>query len=165
MGPRGGSTPPATPRPKRGGSERPAGERPEPTESSSTRIAPAPPEVAPAPESPAALRSRAANAVDQLLGAIRSGDAGTVERLSGGGLASVVAMMREGRLTVGDGSDTSAPSLRDDRMRVEFTAEIRWRSPFGANRRRVVPFVAELARGGEGWRMVSCRMTESVDFR
>jgi tRNA A-37 threonylcarbamoyl transferase component Bud32 len=128
----------------------------------------APPATTESPARPAASdpSGAAASAVETCLAALRAGDAHAVERLfAGTAVASLVALVRERRFGAATLQSRSAPVARGDGSHVEFSAELQWRSPFGANRRQIIPFAAELALQNGGWRLVRCNMMSSASLR
>jgi serine/threonine-protein kinase len=107
-----------------------------------------------------------ARALDELAGAMGSGDAGRV----GGVLrvddaAAWLALVKERRLLM---DVEGAPDIDvDDRNRAtaRFRASLNVRSAFGANRKRPAQFVAELARSGGSWRVTSLRPVGAVSIK
>jgi serine/threonine-protein kinase len=50
------------------------------------------------------------------------------------------------------------PRIGDSQAVAQFGVRFRYRNPFGATRSRDVTFIAEFARAGRAWQLVSCRL-------
>ncbi len=97
------------------------------------------------------------SAIADFAAAVGRGDAGRVSDVLRGEVSERwLALMREGRLSM---TAPGAPALdiEGSRATARFGAELNVRSAFGANRKRTAQFVAELTRGGSGWRLISVR--------
>jgi len=76
----------------------------------------------------------------------------------------LLALVRRSPISMDEPRIGSPPEVTGSRATVEFSATVRWRTPFGANRDRSVTFTAEMERDGGAWRLVRCRILGAPDF-
>ena len=114
----------------------------------------------------AAIAGDVGRALDDLAGAMGSGDAGRVGSvLRVDDTSSWLDLIKERRLLM---SVEGAPDIEVEsrtRATARFRASLNVRSAFGANRKRPAQFVAELSRSGGGWRVTSLRPVGAVSIK
>ncbi|MBK8247834.1 MAG: serine/threonine protein kinase [Gemmatimonadetes bacterium] len=114
----------------------------------------------------AAIASDVGRALDDLAGAMGSGDAGRVGSvLRVDDASGWLDLVKERRLLM---SVEGTPEIEVEsrtRATARFRASLNVRSAFGANRKRPAQFVAELSRSGGGWRVTSLRPVGAVSIK
>ncbi|MBL8959561.1 MAG: protein kinase, partial [Gemmatimonadetes bacterium] len=113
-----------------------------------------------------AIASDIGRALDDLAGAMGSGDAGRV----GGVLrvddaAAWLDLVKERRLLLNVEGTPDIEVESRTRATARFRASLNVRSAFGANRKRPAQFVAELSRSGGNWRVTSLRPLGAVSLK
>jgi hypothetical protein len=164
-GPIGGSeNTPESPRPVSDGPPR----EPRSVEPREEKAPPPPPSVASRAEERATSAAEgASSALQEFASSVAGREAASVERVlrgPDGTRAQFLALLREGRLSFAVPAGVS-PDVQGGRATMSFTTTVSLRTSFGANRRRSVPFQAEFARSGLGWRLVVLQILESVELK
>lgn len=159
--------------PSRRGSERAPRERaispspidraPEPLPGPSPETPPAP---APAPGPSENAGAARAAIQDAVRGALRSLDeqSAAASLLQGAVKNDWLSLAKEGRISVSP-IGAADIELRGGDASASIDTEVSTRSPFGANRKRVARFVAELRRDAGGWRVVSVRPSGGLSLK
>jgi hypothetical protein len=131
---------------------------------SSTRVQP-PPAPPPVAESNSVGAADVRTALAQFTGAVSGRDTIAVERMYANAgaqdaqnLKQLIELMREGALQI-DAAYAGGPlDAQGGRARIEVDATARWRTPFGANRRRDIKLAIEIERAGARWRLANIRV-------